>query len=48
MPHFTSVLVSAATTIARTAVPGSLALAYSAIESVMASTSVRPASAATT
>src|SRR5436305_4205722 len=47
MPHFTIVLVRVARTIALTATCASPLLAYSAMDSVMASTSVRPANPAT-
>src|SRR5262249_35806989 len=47
MPHFTAVLASVARTMELTATCVSPLLAYSAIDNVMASTSVRPASTAT-
>jgi len=47
MPHFTRVFESAAITMAMTATCASPLWANSDIDSVMASTSVRPASAAT-
>src|SRR2546427_4106275 len=47
MPHFTIMLVRVARTIALTATCASPLLAYSAMDSVMASTSVRPANPAT-
>ena len=48
MPHFTRVLASTAMTMALTAMVASPFLANSAIDNVIASTSVNPASAATT